>query len=226
MIFTECFNLFFSLGLYNRLSREKQQHFQGNIVAAGNPEKISNIKPSECDFPIEFMYKDQCYNLKDYHTYRVSGNSMSPEGIYSGDSLLAQQSKYSEIVSGDFIVIKVDHDFYKMRHQDYEPRHPFKLRKAIGIVTFEMTKEQVCAMLAEKYEELVLPEYNKAILDNLNEARKYYKQETLYASITYPDGKMHISFHAASLISDKVLIVGRIENGELRFFSPDELAEN
>lgn len=216
-------NQFFTFGLYGRLSKEKRVIVRDNSVAAGNPEKMSGIIPSECDFPVEFMYKGTVYNLKDYSTFRVSGNSMSPEGIYSGDSLLAKKADCDKIAKGDFIIIQVDHNFYKERHQDYEALLSYKLRRAIGRVPSSMSEDDVCAMLAEEYEEMKLKEYNSGVIQNLREAREYYRDKELYASITYPDGVMHVSFHAADLISFKVAIVGRPEKGALRYMTPDEL---
>lgn len=220
----ERFDRILSFGFYDRLNRPVLKQVLPNTVAAGNPEKYSYVSAIDSAFPLEFVFKNVAYHTKDYSSFVVSGDSMSPDGIFNGDSLLVKPSIMGTDVSiSDYIVIKVDHDFYKTRHQDYEELYQFKLREGLFPILREMTEEEVCSQIAVRYEEFALPEYKGRVIENLREARAFYGKEPLFASVTFPDGKMHISFHAQSLILGVVVVIGRRINGHLEYIDPKDL---
>lgn len=217
-------NSVLSLGLYGRLIRRKETPQIGNIVAAGNPEKCSFVSDNECDFLQDFTFMGVRYKLEDYLCYKVSGDSMSPKGIYNGDSLLVDKIKNTpDINCNDLIVIEVDHEFYKTRHGDYRRQHEYKLRQALTPIMPNMTEEEVCRKIALTYDEYLIPNYKTRLINNLREARNFYQNKSLYASVTYPDGKMHISFHAQSLIQGKVVVIGRKKGSQIEYINPENL---
>ena len=194
-----------SLGLYDKMTTPNLPDVIDKYVAAGNPGKSYSKFPAQLPLPHDFTIGKKSFHMEDYFRYIVSGNSMSPEGIFSGCELLASPVEDSRKIStGDYMVITVDKEFYKFRHHNRTPYFVQKLRKAIMPVSPTDTFEQLTSNLVDTFAEPFTNKEKKDLRDSLDEARKFYDGRELYISVTYHDGNIHYSFHPIENIRYKV----------------------
>lgn len=133
---TEIIGRFMAFGLYDKMTTLDMPQNIEDYVVAGNPG-IGYPFPKSILIPDMFSMDGQVYNRQDFSLLTVSGNSMSPCGIYNGYELLTHPiHEPSEILRGDYIVINVDVAFYKYRHHGQNPLFSKILRRAVGRVSF------------------------------------------------------------------------------------------
>ncbi len=183
-------------------------------VAAGDPAlPIQNSTP-EYEVPDSFEVDGKSYKKADFDSYLVTGNSMSPRGIKNGDFLLVKRNEEAVYNPGDYLIIKVDLDYYK----NFNPKtvtYDYKLRKALLKVDSQMTVGDIVRTLKTTHFELNIEEYQKKMEGKFNKARLAYPDEELMLSITYHDGHLCYSFHPVRLIKGKAAFrVSRELNGK------------
>lgn len=222
----EIFGRLASFGLYDKMTTPDLPDNVDEYVVAGNPG-MGLLFPKPIEVPDTFnMGGQECYK-RDFTFLTVSGNSMSPCGIYSGYKLLLKPiHTHSEISVGDYIVIAVDKAFFKFRHHGQNPHFSKKLRRAIGSVYFDEKPEQLTQRLVGTFAEAFTPKERKDLRNSLAEARKFYSKKPLFLSATYHQGEIHYSFHPIENIKDKVAGAAFTnENGEdISFVKADALA--
>ena len=200
-----------AFGLYDTLTSapgatviaENKEHF----VAAGNPGKLG-IAPASGPFD-NGKENRVSKSSEEENFYTVSGNSMSPDGIKNRYILLTKPIKdITDIKEGNLIVIKVDEDFYRMRHHGKVPIFEYKLRRAIMPVPDGADLHRLISDLVGTFAEVFSRSESKDLKESLEEAKDFYGPgEKLYLSATYHDGKIHYSFHPSKNIKEVVAAV-------------------
>lgn len=223
MNFTEKICRMIALGLYDRLTTPKLPYNINRYVAAGNPGKTFPGYPCPVSLPETFTMGKKRWQKREFTTYTVSGGSMLPDGIRSGYELLTLPARVNEIEVGDFIVIAVDEEFYKYRHNGLSPHFKFKLRRAIGVIAQNVTVEELCGKLKGTFGEVLDEKEKNDLGDSLEEARNFYRNESLFLSVTYHDGDIHYSFHPSVNIRGRLEGVAYNINGSLVFKQAMEL---
>lgn len=211
------------LGLYDKMTTPV---LPGNIdqyVVAGNARRQMGEFPPSFALPQDAEVGGEFVPTDIYEMMIVLGNSMCPEGIKNGDEILLTDVVASQIAYGDFIVIKVDPEFYQFRHNGRTAHFKKKLRKALMPITGDMTVEQITTIMAEQHNEYLSESEMKDLSESLDEARSYYKSTPLYLSVTYHDGNIHYSLHPQSNIIHKVEVVARKKNEAVVFMRPADL---
>ena len=224
MNFTERICRMIALGLYDRLTTPRLPANINSYVAAGNPGKSFPVYPNSVSLPETFTMGNKRCQRRDFITYTVSGGSMHPDGIRSGYELLTLPATVNEIITGDFIVIAVDEEFYKYRHHGLLPHFRFKLRRAIGVVDQDATVDQLCGKLEGTFGEPLDEKERNDLGNSLAEARSFYGSASLFLSITYHDGDIHYSFHPSVNIRGRLEGVAYNSDGSLVFKQTMELA--
>ncbi len=120
--------------------------------------------------------------------------------------------------NGDFIVIKVDDDYYKQNNRK-SSKYDTKLRMALMPVPAGMTADNIIEQLRPWHKAILVESYQDHLRDKYKKARKFYEQRTLVLSITYHDEFMRYSFHPADLIVGKAVLRARknAKNGEIEY---------
>ena len=182
-------------------------------VAAGDPALSVVTNVSEYEIPETLNLMGRQIESSKYNKYLVTGNSMLPKGVVDGDWLLVDKSNdFNDYKEGDFLVIKVDKDYYKK----YNPKHvkyDYKLRRALMRVTCGMTAEQIVREVKNIHFELNIESNQKYMSDKYEKARKAYPNDELMLSTTYHDGRICYSFHPIELIIGKASILVHIDEG-------------
>jgi hypothetical protein len=213
-----------TLGDYENITGRNDIKNIDEYVTAGNPGKPSDEYPPLTVIPDNFIMNGQSYHVCDYNLYTVLGHSMEPDGILNGYRLIARAINAKEIKIGDFIIIDVDDEFYKKRHNGVLPIFHKKLRRAVGVVLNNMLIKDLLNMLTNTFAE-PFTKWEKMDLDeSWKEAKKFYGDMDLFLSVTYHKSKIHYSFHPQANIHYRVDGVAYIENGIIEAKGIEELA--
>ncbi|MBD5223214.1 MAG: S24 family peptidase [Bacteroides sp.] len=170
-------------------------------VAAGNPTRIvSNLALQSDSDDIDSKGNDA--NDNGQYKLIVAGNSMLPKGICDGDRLSCTPVKDNpdiEVKQGDFVIIKVDRNYYFAKGQSVRFAH--KLRCVIMNIGREANFDKMYDEV-KRIDDSVLLDHNKAELrKKFKVTRDYYgAEEPLMLSSTYKEGTLHYSFHPVKLI--------------------------
>lgn len=180
-------------------------------VAAGDPALSVVTSVSEYEIPDSFNISGKQIDSNKYNKYLVTGNSMLPKGIVDGDWLLVDKDKAVDYREGDFLIIKVDRDYYKK----YNPKHvkyDYKLRRALKRVACGMTAEQIVEDVKNIHFELNIESNKKYMSDKYEKARKAYPDDELMLSTTYHDGHICYSFHPIRFIIGRASILVHVND--------------
>lgn len=203
-----------TFGMFDKITGAKC--YPNNIdkyVAAGNPGVVAQAYPPPVEIPETFTMGGEICHKEDYLCRTVSGNSMLVDGIHSGWELLLRQTKVEGIEQGDFIVIDVDKEYYKHRHNKKEPLFQLKLRRAIGTLNAETTVDALCRDLAGTFAEPLDKNDYEDLKSSLLDAHTFYVNNTpLFLSVTYHNSDIHYSFHPTNSI--KYMVVGVAYNSD------------
>ena len=203
-----------TFGMFDKITGTKR--YLDNIdkyVAAGNPGVVVQAYPPSVIIPKTFIMGGELCHKEDYLCRTVSGNSMLVDGIHSGWELLLRQTNVEGIEQGDFIVIDVDKEYYKHRHNEKEPLFHLKLRRAIGTINAETTANTLRQDLAGTFAEPLDENDYEDIKSSLLDARTFYKNNTsLFLSVTYHNSDIHYSFHPTNSI--KYIVAGVAYNSD------------
>ncbi|MDE7181316.1 MAG: S24 family peptidase [Muribaculaceae bacterium] len=171
------------------------------FVAAGNPVGIVSNRALSVSTDSPEAAGPDVYNKHPYEL-TVSGNSMQPKGISDGDRITCtpvSTDSVANIGQGEFIVIKVDKDFYAARRQTARFAH--KLRRVVcnigDVADFEEMYDTV-----QRIDDSVLLDHNKSDLKKkFEETREFYgDSEPLMLSTTYKEGSLRYSFHPVRFV--------------------------
>lgn len=201
-----------TFGLADRL--KEMERVRGNYAAAGDPTEKSDKKSfleeqkgKEVTVDgIDFIFKPDL-------TYEVVGDSMKPKGIYDGDVLLIESDyRGRKPKQGDFVIIKVDNDYYK-QHNRKSAVFDTKLRMSLLVAEASMTADDIIEQLRSWHKEILIMDYQKHLRYKYKDSRAFYANSDLVLSITYHNGIMRYSFHPVELICGKVVLRARIIDG-------------
>lgn len=223
MNFSGAAKIVMGLGFYHKMITPDLPENIDQYVVAGNARKQMSDFPDPFTLPEKTELNGKIIPIHSYPMLIVFGNSMSPEGIKNGDEVLLSSIKAHDAVFGDYIVIKVDPDFYQYRHEGKKPHFKSKLRKAMMMVSNNMSANDICAILAEHHNEYLSDAEKDDLEQSLEEARSFYRETPLFLSVTYHDGNIHYSLHPQSNIEYKVDIVARKVRKDVVFLSPNDL---
>ena len=214
-----------TLGLFDKITSVKHNpDVLNKYVAAGNPGIVAHTYPHSIHIPEYFFMGGEKCHREDYTHRTVFGNSMLVDGIHSGWELLLKPVENREIKQGDFIVINVDKDYFRHRHNDDEALFQLKLRRAIGKVNSTATVESLAKLMQNTFAEPLDDEDTKDLEDSLNDACTFYnRNEPLFLSATYHESKIHYSFHPIDSIEYLVEGVAFGSDNGVVFKLPEEL---
>ena len=190
-----------------------------HYVAAGNPGKLGSSSESDL--------LNNANNVSELteDAFVVSGNSMLPDEIKEGHILHTKPiNDVGDIKQGNLIVIKVDEDFYRKRHHGRNPIFKYKLRRAIMPVPKDASFEQLRSDLVGTFAEIFFKRESKDLKKSFKEAKDFYKDEELFLSLTYHNGKIHYSFHPSKNIRKVVVAVFNKSYKKVDSIDPDLLA--
>ena len=193
-----------TLGDYENITGRNDIQNIDDYVTAGNPGKPSIEYPSIPSIPDTFTMNGQTYHLCNYNLYTVLGHSMEPDGIMNGYRLITKAVEAKDINTGDFIIIEVDKEFYKSRHNGALPIFHKKLRRAVGSVSNSMQGNQLLNMLVNTYAEPFTEKEKEDLIESWREAKSFYGNKDLFLSVTYHKSKIHYSFHPIENIHFRV----------------------
>lgn len=173
-----------------------------NRVAAGDPAK--GVHPGENDGSIPKLIEcDGCQvNTENFLQFIVDGDSMLPEGISSGDTLLCDPVEPEVLSAKDkkFVVIKVDEEYYKYKGKDL--KFDYKLRRTLYKVPVNPDFNSFISELKKFEDSVLLKENEKSLKEKFEDVYKFYpSNKEMMLSITYRDGKLRYSFHPVELIT-------------------------
>ena len=207
-----------TFGLADRLKAMGRVH--GNYAAAGDPCVDADVKEIVSQLiDVSTTVEGRKYQFVKELTYGVVGNSMLPKGIKDGDALLLEPYQGDNMPeNGDFIVIKVDDDYYKQNNRK-SSKYETKLRMALMSVPAGVTADNIIEQLRPWHKAIFVENYQDHLRAKYEKAKKFYKQRTLILSITYHDEFMRYSFHPADLIVGKAVLRARknARTGEIEY---------
>lgn len=181
-----------NFGMADILNEEYHAAAPANVVAAGNP-----LHSADEESPVLELDESDVEGLSQFV---VSGCSMSPLGIDDRDNLLAQKVTDQEyrIADGDFLVIKVDPDYY----ENEIPSFVYKLRCAIMPVHAGMQDAEIIEVLKsmDSQAEIWSKDCQQCLKDKLRKARAHYPTDDLVLSKTFKNGSLRYSFHKVDAI--------------------------
>lgn len=216
---------FFSLSTLEKVMTLGNPEFFRNIgrddchdvrVAAGDPALSISSKNSHFEIPDTFEVEGKKLYGADYDKYLVTGNSMYPKGICDGDYLLVNKNEKVPYQMGDFLIIRVDTDYYNK----YNPKtviYDFKLRRALMWISANMTVDEIVNRLKENHFEIYVESNQTHISDKYRKARLAYPDEELMLSTTYHDGRLRYSFHPVSLIVGRGSVLVSLKDGQRQY---------
>lgn len=175
-------------------------------VAAGDPALPISARNHHYDIPETFNVEGKTLRGADYDKYLVMGNSMLPKGIHNGNYLLVKKNEENTYQMGDFLIIRVDNDYYKK----YNPQtviYDYKLRMALMRISANMSAAQIIEELKYTHFEINIESNQKYMSGKYKKARQAYPNEELVLSTTYHDGRLCYSFHPMQLILGKASIM-------------------
>ena len=214
-----------TVGLFDRITGVA--HRPNNVdkyVAAGNPGIVAQKYPTPIDIPDTFIMGGKICYKNDYQYRTVFGNSMLVDGIHSGWELLLNPVKDGCIKQGDFIVISVDKEYFNHRHHTKVPLFQLKLRRAVGSISTDDTKESLCERLIGTFAEPLDENDQEDLGESMQDARSFYNNdELLFLSVTYHKTDIHYSFHPLNSIMYRVEGVAYLSGKGVEFKSIEEL---
>ena len=175
-------------------------------VAAGDPALpcADSRVPNEIHELTEV--EGQQINLASFEQFTVCGNSMLPQRIANGNTILVRKLPLDEYQSGNFLVISVDREYYKK----YKPKtvvYQYKLRKAMFRVEVGVDKEELIRRLKKHDYTAYLDDMQEYAIQKYKKARTAYPDKELMLSTTYHDGELKYSFHPVDLIYGRAEIL-------------------
>lgn len=169
---------------------------QGDMkcVAAGDPSMPGTGSAHDNVVPETITIDNMQINTSDYEPFKVCGNSMLPQFIADGNTLLVKRIPPTSYSKGDFLVIEVDPDYYKR----YNPKtifYKYKLRRALFRIEPGLSNEELIRRLKENDYTSYLEEMQSYAIKKYEKARAAYPDKELMLSTTYHDGELKYSFH-------------------------------
>lgn len=209
-------SLGYTFGMKNEIEeerRKKRNNVNGyKVVAAGNPAMMGHKKKIVPMVPATLQFEKEYIQTDVYEKYIVDGYSMFLEGIDNSDVLLStplSKDELDKIGSGQFVIIKVDEDYYKAKKRKLE--FDSKLRKTLMRVPVDMTDDKILDELKKIDHSVLLPQNQKQLRQKYAEIKLYYDNRELMLSKTYREGNLRYSFHPVDLIVSKVAYIVRLK---------------
>lgn len=197
--FTRILEQIVTLGQGERLLRLTTHQSDMKCVAAGDPSLPSLSSDSDRSLPATVTIDGQRVAIADFEPFKVCGNSMFPQNIADGNILLVRQMPSCEYKEGDFLVIRVDPDYYK-RYNPKSTFYDYKLRKALLRLEAGVDENELIARLKEHDYTAYLEKMQQYAIKKYRKAREAYPDKELMLSTTYHDGELKYSFHPVDLI--------------------------
>lgn len=197
--FTRFLEQIVTLGQGEKLLRLTAPQGEMNCVAAGDPSmpRINSVRDKV--LPEIVTIGGERIDTTHYEPFQVCGNSMLPQEIADGNMLLVNVSPDLTYSKGDFLIIRVDPDYYKK----YNPKSTFykyKLRKALLRIEPNVDEEELVRRLKENDFAVYLEKMRQYAIRKYKMARFAYPDKELMLSTTYHDGELKYSFHPVDLI--------------------------
>ena len=197
--FTRFLEQIVTLGQGERLLRLTTHQSDMKCVAAGDPSLPDLSSDSEKVLPATVFIDGRQVTIADFEPFKVCGNSMSPQNIADGNILLVSQMPSCEYKEGDFLVIRVDPDYYK-RFNPKSTFYDYKLRKALLRLEVGVDENELISRLKEHDYTAYLEKMQQYAIKKYKKAREAYPDKELMLSTTYHDGVLKYSFHPVDLI--------------------------
>lgn len=213
--FTRLLEQIVTLGQGEKLLRLTSPQGEMKCVAAGDPSKPSSNSVCDKTLPETVIVDGRQLNTAQYEPFLVCGNSMLPQDIADGNTLLVSvdhdDMDYSK---DDFLIIRVDPEYYKK----YNPKSTFyayKLRKALFRIEPGVNEEELIRRLKENDYTAYLECMQQYAIRKFRKARVAYPNSELMLSTTYHDGELKYSFHPVEFIYGRAEVL--ISNSNPRF---------
>ena len=198
--FTRFLEQIVTLGQGEKLLRLTSPQGDMKCVAAGDPSMPGSNSVCDKTLPETVIVDGRQLNTAQYEPFLVCGNSMLPQDIADGNTLLVSvdhgDMDYSK---DDFLIIRVDPEYYKK----YNPKSTFyayKLRKALFRIEPDVSEEELVRRLKENDYTAYLERMQQYAIRKYRRARVAYPNSELMLSTTYHDGELKYSFHPVELI--------------------------
>lgn len=191
-----------TLGQGEKLLRLTTQHGDVKCVAAGDPAVPGIFVPKIKELPSQLIIDDSKIDISEYETFIVCGNSMLPQNIEDGSTLLVRKYPLPKYRKGDFLVIRVDPEYYRK----FNPKttvYDYKLRRALFRIEPKMDETELIRRLKENDYTVYIERMQEYAIRKYRNARKAYPDRELMLSTTYHDGELKYSFHPVDLIYGK-----------------------
>ena len=197
--FKRIFEQIVTLGQGEKLLRLTTPQGDMKCVAAGDPSTPTSVSARDKVLPEAIMVDGERIETAQYEPFKVCGNSMLPQDIADGNTLLVSVLPIMDYKTGDFLVIRVDPDYYR----NYNPKtifYDYKLRKALFRVAPDVTENELINRLKEYDYSAYLENMQEYAIRKYKRARLAYPDKELMLSTTYHDGELKYSFHPVDLI--------------------------
>lgn len=197
--FKRIFEQFVTLGQGEKLLRLTTSKGDMKCVAAGDPSMPAYSSTREKKLPESIIIDGIRIDTTQYEPFKVCGNSMLPQDIADGNTLLVSVLPDTEYRTGDFLVIRVDPEYYR----NYNPKaifYNYKLRKALFRIKSGVDENELIGRLKEFDYSAYLENMQEYAIRKYKKARLAYPDKELMLSTTYHDGELKYSFHPIDLI--------------------------
>ena len=205
-IFSRLLEQIVTLGQGERLLQLTTHQSSTKCVAAGDPALPCTDIERASEKPELLEINGRQVSLAPFEQFTVCGNSMLPQHIANGSTIMVRKLSSDEYKKGDFLVIQVDKEYYKK----FKPKtivYQYKLRKAMFRVEVGVDNDELIRRMKEYDYSAYLEDMQSYAIRKYQKARKAYPDKELMLSTTYHDGELKYSFHPVELIYGRAEIL-------------------
>ena len=195
-----------TLGQGERLLQLTTRQNNTKCVAAGDPALPCTDSEVATEKPESLEIEGQQISLAPFEQFTVCGNSMLPQHIANGSTIMVRRLSLDEYQNGDFLVIQVDKEYYKK----FKPKtivYQYKLRKAMFRVEVGVDNEELIRRMKQHDYSAYLEDMQAYAIRKYQKAKMAYPDKELMLSTTYHNGELKYSFHTVELIYGRAEIL-------------------